>query len=139
MTSMPVHLVRRVRQQGQLPRPHDRRLQLALVHRAHARDAPRQNLRALRHEGQQHLGVLVIDVIHLVRAELAHLAAAEHAAPRAALLAAPPVAARLRTRSAPSSSFFTHAYTSSRSYWSSSPPSSSPRRDRPPTGSPFAM
>ena len=35
-------------QQRQLPRPLDGRLQLALVHRAHARDAPRQDLRRAR-------------------------------------------------------------------------------------------
>src|SRR5688500_18104609 len=68
----------------QLPGAHDRRPQLALMHRARARDAARQNLRSLRHERHQQLDVLVVDVVDLIDAELAQLAPAEH---RAALLA----------------------------------------------------
>src|SRR5512137_1322923 len=93
MTSMALHLICRVGQQRQLPSPLDGRLELALVHRAHAGDAARQDLRALGHEGQQHLRVLVVDVVDLLRAELADLAAAEHAAARPALLSTLLVAA----------------------------------------------
>src|ERR1700681_927467 len=71
-------LVCDVRNQGDLARALDRRLQLALVHRARARDTPRQDLAALRHERPQQLHVLVVDVVDLVRTELAHLSAAEH-------------------------------------------------------------
>src|SRR4051812_11673603 len=70
--------VRHVRDQRNLAGALERRLQLALMHRARARDAPRQDLPALRHERAQQLHVLVIDVVDLVCAELANLAAAEH-------------------------------------------------------------
>src|SRR5262245_17076151 len=73
-------LVRHVRDQRDLARALDRRLQLALVHRAGARDAPRQDLAALRDERADQLDVLVVDVVDLVRAELADLAAAEERA-----------------------------------------------------------
>ena len=43
-------------------------------------DAARQHLAALRDEAAQQLDVLVVDVVDLVRAELADLAAAEQAA-----------------------------------------------------------
>jgi hypothetical protein len=46
--------------------------------RAGARDAARQDLGALGHERHQQLRVLVVDVVDLVRAELADLARAEH-------------------------------------------------------------
>src|SRR5919107_1559610 len=71
-------LFRRVRNQCELARAHQRRTQLPLVHRAGTRDAARQNLRPLGHERHQELDVLVVDVVDLVRAELAHLAAPEH-------------------------------------------------------------
>src|SRR5262245_15024721 len=73
-------LVRDVRDQRDLARALDRRLQLTLVHRAGARDAPRQDLAALRDERADQLDVLVVDVVDLVRAELADLAAAEQRA-----------------------------------------------------------
>src|SRR5688572_18277748 len=76
MTSMT--LLRRVRNQRQLARAHQRRAQLPLVHGAGAGNAPRQDLGPLGHERHQELGVLVVDVVDLVRAELADLAAAEH-------------------------------------------------------------
>src|SRR5947209_20565643 len=51
------------------------------MHRAGARDAPRENLAALGHERPDQLHVLVVDVVDLVRAELADLATAEQRAP----------------------------------------------------------
>src|SRR5215831_16337228 len=71
-------LFSRVRNQGKLTRAHDRRAQLSLVHRAASRNPARQNLRPLGHERHQELGVLVIDVVDLVRAELTDLAPTEH-------------------------------------------------------------
>src|ERR1043165_8825788 len=85
MTSIGVPLVRHVRDKRDLPRALDGDLQLPLVHRAGARDAARQNLAALRHERAQELHVLVVDVVDLVRAELADLAAPEHRTALAAL------------------------------------------------------
>src|ERR1043166_3180427 len=76
MTSMT--LLRRVGDERQLARTHDRGAQLPLMHGACAGDAARQNLRALGDERHQQLDVLVVDVVDLVRAELADLAAAEH-------------------------------------------------------------
>src|SRR4029079_4204840 len=71
-------LLRRVRDQRQLARPHDRRPQLSLVQRAGPRNTPRQHLGALGHERHQELHILVVDVVDLVRAELADLAPPEH-------------------------------------------------------------
>src|SRR5688572_16448849 len=87
MTASPFRsrLLGRVRDERQLARPHERHPQLPLVQRAGARDAARQDLRALRDEGEQQLHILVVDVVDLVRAELAHLAAAEHRPPLAVL------------------------------------------------------
>ena len=48
-----------------------------LVRGAHARNAARDDLAALRHEGVQHLHVLVVDVVDLLDAEAAHLLAPE--------------------------------------------------------------
>src|SRR6478736_10241589 len=67
-----------VRDQRNLAGALERRLQLALVHCTRARDPAREDLPALRHERAQQLHVLVVDVVDLVRAELADLAAAEH-------------------------------------------------------------
>src|ERR1043165_8908711 len=88
MTSIGVPLVRHVRDKRDLPRALDGDLQLPLVHRAGARDAARQNLAALRHERSQELHVLVVDVVDLVRAELADLAAPEERAALALFLVA---------------------------------------------------
>src|SRR5207247_1778027 len=55
--------------------------QLALVHGARPRDPPRQHLPALGHERADDLYVLVVDVVDLVRAELADLAPTEHRTP----------------------------------------------------------
>src|SRR6185295_4401904 len=100
--SMIVSLVRHVGNERELARALERGLQLPLVHRARARDPARQDLAALRHERPEQLHVLVVDVVDLVRAELADLAAAEHrtalALARHALLAAAP-AASARSRS----------------------------------------
>src|SRR5688572_18196149 len=85
MTSMGTS-VRHVRNERDLTRALDGGLQLALVHRAGARDTARQDLAALRHERADQLDVLVVDVVDLVRAELADLAPAEHRPPLALLL-----------------------------------------------------
>src|SRR5580765_1050345 len=73
--------VRHIRNERDLTGPLDRRLQLALVHRAGAGNTARQNLAALGHERTQQLHVLVVDIVDLVRAELADLPAAEHRPP----------------------------------------------------------
>src|SRR6266545_1150837 len=70
-------LVRGEGDQRQMARPLDRLLQEALVPGAGPGDPPRQDLRALGDELLQQLHVLVVDVVDLVRAELADLAAAE--------------------------------------------------------------
>src|SRR5438552_18506396 len=88
MTSIGVPLIRHVRNERNLTRAFDRNLQLPLVHRAGARDAPRQDLAAFGHERSQQLHVLVVDVVDLVRAELADLAPAEHRTALALLLVA---------------------------------------------------
>src|SRR6186713_2036221 len=93
----PTRLFGGVRDQRQLARPHQRHTQLALVQGARPRNAPRQDLGALRHEGEQQLRVLVVDVVDLVRAELADLAPAEH---RAALAVLALRARAARTRAA---------------------------------------
>src|SRR5262245_10051778 len=76
MTSMAASVCD-VRNERDLPGALDRHLQLALVHRAGTRDPARQNLAALGHERPDQLHVLVVDVVDLVRAELADLAPAE--------------------------------------------------------------
>src|SRR3954466_7870563 len=86
MTSM--CLLRHVRDERDLARALDRRLQLALVLGAGARDPPRQDLAALGHERPDQLHVLVVDVVDLVRAELADLAPAEQRAPLSLFLVA---------------------------------------------------
>src|SRR4029453_16859850 len=48
------------------------------MHRAGARDPPRQDLSPLRHERSEQLHVLVVDVVDFVRAELADLAPGKH-------------------------------------------------------------
>src|SRR4051812_5061526 len=78
MTSM--CLLRHVRDEGDLAGALDRRLQLALVLGAGAGNASRQDLAALGHERPDQLHVLVVDVVDLVRAELADLATAEQRA-----------------------------------------------------------
>src|SRR5262245_20455269 len=83
----PNPLLGRERQQRDVPRALDGQGQLALVLRAGAEHAARQYLAALGHEGGDQLDVLVVDVIDLVRAELADLAPPEEVA-LALLLAA---------------------------------------------------
>src|SRR4051812_15551804 len=77
-----------VRNERDLARPLDCGLQLALVHRARARDAARQDLAALGNERTDQFDVLVVDVVDLVRAELADLAATEQRAALALFLVA---------------------------------------------------
>src|SRR5437762_14305986 len=64
---VPQPSVRYIRNEGDLARALDCRLQLPLMHRAGARDAPRQDLAPLEHEGANQTHVLVIDVVDLVR------------------------------------------------------------------------
>src|SRR5215218_1309739 len=78
-----VLLVGHVRNQRQLPGPRDRRLQRALVLGAGAGDPPRLDLAALGNERRQQPHVLVVDVVDLLRAELADAAPAEEPAARA--------------------------------------------------------
>src|SRR6186997_863600 len=73
-------LIRRVRQQRQLPGAHDGHAQAALMLRARAGNPPRQHLAALGDEAAQQLDVLVVDVVDLVRAELADFTTAEKSA-----------------------------------------------------------
>src|SRR3981081_3550179 len=77
--------IRDVRNQRNLPGALDRDLQLPLVPRARAGNPSRQNLAPLGHEGRQQLDVLVVDVVNLVRAELADLPPSEHRAALALL------------------------------------------------------
>ncbi len=60
-------------QQRDVARPLDSHAQPALVPRANARHSPRQNLSALLHELRQDVRALVVDEVHLLDAELAHL------------------------------------------------------------------
>src|SRR5215471_13566433 len=78
MTS--IDLLRHVRNERQLPRARDRGLERALVLRARARNPARLDLAALGNEGRQQPDILVIDVINLVRAELADAAPTEEPA-----------------------------------------------------------
>src|SRR5579872_2559237 len=80
--------LRHVRDEGNLARPLDGGLKLALVHRARTGNPPRQDLAALGDERRDELRVLVVDVVDLVRAELADLAAAEERAALALRLVA---------------------------------------------------
>src|SRR5262245_59498694 len=80
--------IRHVRNECDLPGALERDLQFALVHRAGAGNPPRQDLAALGNERSQQLHVLVVDVVDLVRAELADLAPAEHGTALAVLLVA---------------------------------------------------
>src|SRR6185436_8096306 len=77
MTFIAFLLVRGVGDQRQVAGALDRLLHHALVTSARAGNAPRQNLGALENVALQHLGVLVVDPIDLVDAELADLATAE--------------------------------------------------------------
>src|SRR4030095_14620834 len=73
-------LIRRVRQQRQLTCANDGHAQRPLMLRARAGNPPRQHLAALGNEAAQQLDVLVVDVVDLVRAELADFPAAEKSA-----------------------------------------------------------
>src|SRR5438105_4203343 len=63
--------ISRERQQRNGARALDRVLQFALMQRAGAGDASRQNLSALRDELLQHLHIFEVDVLELLHAELA--------------------------------------------------------------------
>src|SRR6516165_3317361 len=78
MTS--IGLLRHVGNQRVLARARDCGLQGALVLGACARDPPRLDLAALGDERRQQAYVLVVDVVDLVRAELADPAPAEEPA-----------------------------------------------------------
>src|SRR4051812_33318343 len=83
MTSMIEPLLGHVRDERQLPGPRDRDLERALVLGARAGNAARLDLAPLRNERRQQPHVLVVDVIDLLRAELADAPAPEEAAARA--------------------------------------------------------
>src|SRR3954464_11668101 len=91
-------LVGGVRDERQLAGALQRDLQLALPLGARAREAPRLDLAALRHELHQQPHVLVVDVVDLLRPELADATAAE-AAPAAGRTPLSTLA-RLRRRAA---------------------------------------
>src|SRR6266446_10188839 len=65
------------RQQRDVARPLDGHAQPPLVPRANACHSPRQDLPALLHELRQDVRALVVDEVHLLDAELAHLLLAE--------------------------------------------------------------
>src|SRR4030095_14811737 len=94
--------VRDVRDERNLPRALDRRLEFPLMHRAGARDAPRQNLAALGDERANQLDVLVIDVVDLVRADIAALPPPEQCAPLSLFLVAGLLVAAAATAAAAS-------------------------------------
>src|SRR5690349_2285515 len=104
-------LVGDVGDQRELARALDRRLQLPLMQRARPRDAARLDLAALRQERRQQADVLVIDVVDLLRAELADTTAAEEPAARP-IAALALVVAPLRPAAAAASTFVAHRCTS---------------------------
>src|ERR1700738_804697 len=61
------------RHESNVPRALDGHAQPALMARAHASHPARQNFSALLHELRQDVRALVVDEIHLLDAELAHL------------------------------------------------------------------
>src|SRR3954452_8124043 len=128
----PLNLVSHVGNQGQLPRARDRGLQRALVLGAGARDAARLDLAPLRDERRQQPDVLVVDVVDLVRAELADAAPAEEAAAARPLALALVLVVLLgaAATAASASTFRAHRCTSAPSMLMSSisSPSRSPRR-----------
>src|SRR6185436_19582387 len=79
-------LVGGVRHQGDLARALDRRLERALMRRAHAGEPARLDLAPLRNERRQEFHVLVADVVDLLDAEHAHAPAAEKRAASALVL-----------------------------------------------------
>src|SRR6187399_703245 len=105
-------LIGHVRNQRQLTRALDRRLQLPLVQRAGAGDPPRLDLAALGQERRQQADVLVVDVVDLLRAELAHAAPAEEPAARAIAALVLVGVFALRPAAAAASTFFAHRCTS---------------------------
>src|SRR3954467_9783322 len=82
MISMIGVLIGDVGNQRELTRALDGHLQLALMQRAGAGNPPRLNLSAFWQKRRQQPDVLVIDVIDLFRAELAHPSAAEESTAR---------------------------------------------------------
>src|SRR5439155_23694563 len=122
-----------VRDQRDLPRPLDGGLQLPLMHGTRARNPPGQDLAALGHEGTEQLDILVVDIVDLVRAELAHLPPPEHRPPLRLLLVGVfliRTAAAAATATAASLSKW-HRYTSIASKRSSSGSSVSDERPSP--------
>jgi len=80
-----------------MPRALDRRGQLALILRAHARDAAVKDLAAIRDEAPQKEDVLVIDVFDLLRAEGADLSPGETPAWASAASVATAISAAVAT------------------------------------------
>jgi len=102
---------RRERQKRDVARPLDGLAEPALVARAGARHAARQNLAPLLHEGLEHLDLLVVDEVHVLDAKTADFLFAEILALSAAAWAAGPSA---RSSRSPGTSAFA-AWTASAS------------------------
>src|SRR5436309_226537 len=81
-------------QQRDVARPLDGHAQPALVPGANARHSPRQYLSALLHELREDVRALVVDEVHLLSAELAHLLLAEILALASGPASGPPRSAR---------------------------------------------
>src|SRR3954463_15409579 len=127
MTSIGVTSIRDVRDQGKLPGPCNGDLQRALVLGAGSRDPARLDLAALGNERRQQAHVLVVDVVDLLRAELADAAPAEEPAARASLALA--LVVLLAAAAAPATTFFAHRPSAPSMFMSSaSSLSRSPRR-----------
>src|SRR3954470_9463980 len=102
-------LVGHVRNQRELARTLDRGLQLALMQRAGVGDAAWLDLAALGQERRQQADVLVVDVVDLLRAELADAPAAEEPSARAlARLGLVVLALRSAAAAAAATTFFAH-------------------------------
>src|SRR5688500_11628722 len=112
MTSINSPLVRDVRNQRQLARPRDGRLQLALMRRTRAGNPARLHFAALGDGSGQLPHVLVIDVIDALRAELADTAAARERAASFALALVFVLVAPAASAAATASSFFAHRMSS---------------------------
>src|SRR3954447_19727345 len=124
MISMFGVLIGDVGNQRELTRALDGHLQLALMERAGAGNPARLNLAALGQKRRQQPHVLVIDVVDLLRAELAYPAAAEESTARR--IGASLGVLLVSTAPAAASSFFPHRWTSKPSMSSEESPSPRP-------------
>src|SRR5688500_5597108 len=67
----------RVRQQGEIARPLDRRRQLPLIRRTRARNAARDDLAGLRDVSLQRHEIFVVDLLHALGGETTELLASK--------------------------------------------------------------